>query len=433
VPPWSAALRRFPLVLAAIALGAYTLIHARGWSGDPIVSDGYSYYVYLPDWFLYHDVTLDAVARDCCGGHFEPLSGIHRWPANGRWMNLHPIGTAVLMAPFFVAADALTRWSNFPADGFSFYYQHFVGLAGITYMAVGIGILGRLLARSFTPGVVLAALVTLVWGTNLFHYGTFDPAFSHAYAFCLVAALLALTDAWWRSPRLRTAAALGLVCGLIVLVRHTNVILLLIVPLYGLGAEGSGRSVAAMFGDRKRDLAVCLAAAAAALAPQLLLYHHATGRWLVNAYPDVSHFTFASPHLFGVLFSVEKGLFFWSPVLLLAVFGAIVARGWATRLRVAAIAVFAIDTYLIASWFDWQFGASFGHRGFTDILPLAGVFLASAFAWIWERRPLRAWLAAGVSAAVALSIVQMLQYWMHILPMAGTTWTQYSDVFLRFP
>ena len=64
------------------------------------------------------------------------------------------------------------------------------------------------------------------------------------------------------------------------------------------------------------------------LAPQLALYKWITGQWFVNAY--VTHgmgFSFGSPHLVGVLFSPQKGLFFWSPILLLSVAGVFVATG----------------------------------------------------------------------------------------------------------
>ena len=84
-----------------------------------IHSDGYSYYVYLPSVVIYHDVTLEALADDWYGGPYPDFTGIRRWPSTGRWLNLHPIGTAILMAPFFLAADLLTRWSNLPRDGFS--------------------------------------------------------------------------------------------------------------------------------------------------------------------------------------------------------------------------------------------------------------------------------------------------------------------------
>jgi membrane-associated PAP2 superfamily phosphatase len=98
----------------------------------------------------------------------------------------------------------------------------------------------------------------------------------------------------------------------------------------------------------------------------------------------------------------------------------------------AAAAILAVDTYLIGSWWDWQFGGSFGHRGFTDGLGLAAIFTATFFSWAGRRPRLAIGVAIATSLAVLLSIAQMLQYWAGILPIANTTWDQYRALFLRF-
>ena len=101
-------------------------------------------------------------------------------------------------------------------------------------------------------------------------------------------------------------------------------------------------------------------------------------------------------------------------------------------LRVAAIAILAAQTYLIASWSEWQFGASYGHRAFTDGLGLTAPFLAAVFERVADRPMARGLVAIGSAAAVLLSIAQMIQYWIGILPFANTTWVQYRALFLRF-
>jgi hypothetical protein len=132
------------------------------------------------------------------------------------------------------------------------------------------------------------------------------------------------------------------------------------------------------------------------------------------------------------LFSTQKGLFFWSPLLLLTIAGAILSEGWTRRLVLAASVVFALTTYLVASWSEWQFGASYGHRAFTDGFALAAPFLASAFAWA-ARRPVATRVVSTLAVvAVLLSVVQMLQYWNGIMPNADTTWAQYQSRFLRW-
>jgi hypothetical protein len=95
------------------------------------------------------------------------------------------------------------------------------------------------------------------------------------------------------------------------------------------------------------------------------------------------------------------------------------------------VVVLVLDTYLIASWWDWQFGGSYGHRGFVDVLPLFACGLAGCFEWCAATSRRRAVATVLTTAAVALSIVQMLQYWNGVLPISDTTWEQYRGIFLR--
>ena len=430
------ALRHFITVTALIALVAYFAVYG-GLGGAPIKSDGYSYYVYLPSWFIYKDISLEALAREWYGGTYPGFTGLRRWPSTGRWMNLHPIGTAILETPFFAAGDALSWWSNFPRDGFSLYYQHAAGFSGLAYFVAGLAVLRRILTHRFSTGVVLATLVCITWGTNLFHYGVFDGTFSHAFAFFEICLWLWIVEAWWRpggATGLRTIA-LGLAAGVIALTRHTNVIFLGVLPLFGVSSWRDVPLRLEALWQRRGAVVLAGVTAALTLAPQLALYHRTTGSWLVNAY--VTHaasvgFRFGSPHVVEVLFSTQKGLFFWSPILLLAVAGLFLRSEPARDFRVAAIVLLAAQIYLTASWSEWQFGASYGHRAFTDGLGLMAPFLAAMFERVADRRIARGLVSLGAAAAVLLSIAQMIQYWIGILPFANTTWSQYRALFLRF-
>ena len=42
-------------------------------------------------------------------------------------------------------------------------------------------------------------------------------------------------------------------------------------------------------------------------------------------------------------------------------------------------------------------------------------------------------VALATSAAVVLSVLQMIQYWIGVMPSGGPTWTQYRALFLHFP
>jgi hypothetical protein len=215
----------------------------------------------------------------------------------------------------------------------------------------------------------------------------------------------------------RDDVVIGAISGLLVLVRHTHAT----IPLVFLGAE--------MLRTRRVPV-VAAAVASLIVLPQLWLYHLATGHWMISSYGDLG-FTFASPHLAGVLVSPRKGLFFYAPLLLAALPGAAWLPERLRPWRAPAAVVLAVNTYLIASWWDWQFGASYGHRGFVDFYPLFAVGLAATFARIAALPRLRPAAVVLVSLLCALSLFQMLQYWHGVLPMSDTTWTEYRAIFLR--
>jgi hypothetical protein len=407
---------------AVLCLAGYVFVYATGRADQPIRSDGFSYYVYLPAWFIFHDTTLAAVAKDCCGGEFPDFTAIIRWPGTRHWVNAHPIGVAIMQAPLFLIGHGLTRWSNLSADGFTLYYQHAAGLSGLFWTIAGLWSLRRLLVRHFTDTVTSVTLMVILFGTNLYHYATFDSSYSHAYSFFLCAAFLNLHDRWIRSPSRRLAVLLGLVSGLIVLTRHTNVLLPVLVLLFATRWSETLR--------RSDDLLTIAVVAAAVVAPQAALYYRATGRILVSPYGALG-FNLGSPAILGVLFSVKKGLFFWSPILLVAVAGLAMRSPGAPAFTRPAALFLILNTYLIASWWDWQFGASYGHRGFVDSLPIFAVGLASFYEWSARRRARLPIVACATSILVGLSVFQMFQYWNRVLPMSDTTWEQYRSVFLR--
>ena len=426
--------KRVVACAAALCLAGYVYVYATGIAGPPIRSDGFSYYVYLPSWLLFHDTTLSAVARDCCGGEFPAFTAIVRWPGTRRWVNAHPIGVAIMQAPAFAAAHALTRWTNLSPDGFTLYYQHGAGLAGLAWIVAGLAVLRGLLRRHFGDTVAAATLAVMLPGTNLLHYAAYDSSYSHAYSFFRIAALLDLTGRWYERPTARRSLLLGVVAGLIIVTRHTNAVVLAVFALYGITSLDALRGRVALWRRETRALGLIAVAAGAVVAPQLALYYQATGRVLVSAYGDLG-FNWSDPQILPVLFGVRKGLFFWSPVLLLACWGfaRLLRSNHPARAFVPGVLLFlALDTYLIASWWDWQFGGSYGHRGFVDALPLFALGLAACFSWSARRPALRAAVAVVAVAAVSLSVFQMLQYWHGIIPFNDMTWDRYREVFLRW-
>ncbi len=97
-----------------------------------------------------------------------------------------------------------------------------------------------------------------------------------------------------------------------------------------------------------------------------------------------------------------------------------------------AAVIFALDTYLIASWWDWQFGGSYGHRGFVDLFPVLAIGLAAFFEWSGRTPGRQVGVSVVTLLLVLLSTMQMLQVpGTASCPPAISTWDQYRTLFLR--
>ncbi|MBD2127323.1 hypothetical protein H6F97_13200 [Microcoleus sp. FACHB-1] len=77
-------------------------------SGFPLIrSDGDGYYIYLPT-LLIHKTLNFSVLKQQFMGNIINCPGIYLHPTTGKFMNIYPIGVAVLMSPFFLLAHFLT-------------------------------------------------------------------------------------------------------------------------------------------------------------------------------------------------------------------------------------------------------------------------------------------------------------------------------------
>ena len=77
----------------------------------------------------------------------------------------------------------------------------------------------------------------------------------------------------------------------------------------------------------------------------------------------------------NVLFSFRKGLFVYTPLILLAGFGLIAILSKPVKL-ISMMIFLALSTYIIASWWNWYYGDSFGLRAFIDYYGIYALLIA---------------------------------------------------------
>lgn len=421
------------LVVAFVILSgtaALASIYARGYNGgEPIRSDGVGYYIYLPAVFLDHDLSLVRTVHRSFGGNLQAAGDLRR--VEHGYLGPHQIGEAILLAPFFAVGQVIAIASGARRDGFSWPYQSAAAAAGLLYGVVGLALLGSFLRRWFDGWIVGATLLALTFGTNLFHYLTYDAVYSHSFSFAATAFVL------WSSIRLseRSTAArsllLGLGFGLLATIRPTNLVIGLFPLLLGVRTPKDARTRAWSLITNPGLLAAGALGFLAPVTLQLLYWYHVTGHFILNAYGPNPRLELTHPHLLAVAFSVRKGLFFWTPLVALALAGLPFLRSRAPAVLLATAAVLAVNFWIVASWSQWWYGDSFGQRALVDSLPVVALGLAALFDWARATRVALAPVAAAVVLTSGLAFHAMAEYWLGNIPYDGTTWPIYVHSFTK--
>jgi len=215
-------------------------------------------------------------------------------------------------------------------------------------------------------------LIAALFGTPLFYYAVFSPAYSHATdtflvtlaVACVYRQLLCEVSEWW------WAAAAGGLLGFAATVRYLN------------AAQALALAVAlAML--RYPRAAVAAAGSAIATFGLLLLIPIGLGVPFFTKSLTLQRAAFSPLSPFKMLFSNERGLFVWSPVAVLALVGYVhlvrTRRGAERRFLVVAGAMGAALVVSYGAWPDWAGGWSFSQRFLTSLFPLIAIGIGGAF------------------------------------------------------
>ena len=434
VPVRQKLLRFFIPAVSVLGIVGILAVYSLRLNFPPIRSDGLGYYLYLPATFIYHDLSLQSIAEVFTSGHIPDVtpslwkySGPALWENSSNYLIKYPMGEALLMLPFFISACLLALVTNTPVDGFSPLFQYMAAFSGLFYATAGIGILWKVLERHFRQNTILIAMLGLVFGTNFFHYATYDSVFSHAYSFFLFSAFLYTVQRMYAEAWGRYFLAGGVLAGLIIITRPTNGLWLLFGLLYGVDSLPAFSDRLSFWKGHAVNVLYGVLSCAGVISLQLLYWKLITGHFVVFSYRG-EYFNFAAPEILNVLFSVRKGLFFWSPILLLVVPGLFYVRKGAREFFTPILFFLPINIYVISSWHSWFYGGSFGHRAFIESLPLFAICFCSLYeglsSFLWKRCMIILSLLC-----VTLSTWLMLKYWTGVIPFDGTTWDYFVTTF----
>ncbi|HSO88316.1 MAG TPA: hypothetical protein VLQ91_17310 [Draconibacterium sp.] len=357
------------------------MLIAKDWTRENkvIVADVVSYYAYLPAAFIFNDIKLE---------HRETYDKGIFWPEplpDGNKVIKTSMGMSILYSPFFFASHGVAKVMGWEAFGYSPIYKIGLLTSAVFYLFIGLFFLRRILKIYFSEQITALTILTIVLGTNLLNYATYDACTSHVYNFALINVFIWYTIQWYKSPQFFNLILLGLLSGLITLVRPSNIIVLVFFFTYGIFTKENLKERIRLIFTKFHWFLFMALAFVLVWVPQFIYWWKITGHFVVNSYPD-EQFFWGNPHFFDGFFSYRKGWLVYTPVMIFALLGIPFLFKKLKEFSWAIFVFISVATYIIVSWWCWWYGGSFGMRSFVDYYGLLAIPMALLFSLIWDFR-----------------------------------------------
>ncbi len=278
----------------------------------------------------------------------------------------------------------------------------------MVYGLLGLLLVALVLRKYFSDTVVAFSILCLGFGTNLFNYMTHEAAMSHAFLFFATAALLWINERWHASPSAFLSFCMGLVIGLITLMRPVNLLVILVPLCFGGRSETAALRWKSLRNHPIWLLYLVLGAFVVGL-PQLLYWKAYAGQWLFFSYTG-ERFLWTKPMWLEFLFSYRKGWFVYSPLMLLAVAGLLLKHKANSQYRWSIMLLLPLLIYVLSCWWAWWFGGSFGSRSMVDWYALLIIPFTAFLQWAFSHAGRLITTALLLALLVDFSLAQQFQY-----------------------
>lgn len=396
-----------------------------------INADAIGYYDYLPSIFIYGDFVrnLKPISEDSkLYNRIDTLDSYITY-CEHRKVNKYPCGTAILQSPFFICKKlSITGDKNI--DPYSKSFQKTIFYSNIFYLFLSlIFFKGILLKFKIKKVIILMLQLTLVFSTSITHYSNFDAGFSHIYSLFAILGFIYFIKNYLDSNKNSHLIVSSLFLSLIFLIRPPNIIIILFIPFLSSSLSNLKISFQNLIKSPK-TLTISLIIFILISSIQLVAWYLQTDIFFVYSYQGES-FDFLKPEIYNILFSYKKGLFVYSPILLLFLIISIgvlfYKKSW--YLLLSWIFFFSFLTYFLSSWWSWFYGCSYGLRAYLEFYPVFFILFAITFnnlnKWI-----LTFLLFLAITSSY-INVVQTYQYKEYIMHWIDMDKEKYWKIFLK--
>lgn len=395
------------LIAVVIVIRIITLID------NELSWDVLGYYIHLPALFIYKDYGLSDLSWIYRLLEQYPLTGslyqISTGP-DGNPVFFFLMGMSVFYLPWFLAGHLLASFSGYPADGFSLPYQYAMAIGAITYTIIGLIYLRKILLDFFNDRITSIVLTIIVLGTNYLHFMTVKNLETANILFMMVTLITWNTIQWHKNQKLFTLVVIAVFIVLTALAKPSEILVGLIPLLWGVYNKETFLAKIRLFGKEWKQLLAAAVAGILVSLPQIIYWYTETGHLLYDSYknPGVG-LDFTNPHIINVLFSFRKGWFIYTPAMIFSVIGFIQLYRRNKPVFGPVLVYSLVAFYLLSSWTEWWYGASYSIRPMITLYPLLAIPLGYFAEAVMMKK--RIYGLALISLIAGLIVLNLFQTW----------------------
>lgn len=293
--------------------------------------------------------------------------------AKNKLKTKYTCGVAIMQTPFYIVANSIASAGDYHNNGFSKIHYGAVNIAAVFYLILGLYFLRRFLTYYYSSLISYLTVAVIFLATNLYYYAIDETGMSHVYSFALFSVLLF----WVKQSNFFTLSSIyknvliGVVIGLIILIRPTNIVFLSIILFLDIDDLKMLVNRFKNIISLRVSLPV-LIGGFIILLPQFLYWKYAFGSYLNYSYQN-EHFNWFSSQIAKTFFSPNNGLFLYTPFYVLILLALILMIKNKVKNSVLVLGVFITISYIFSCWWDWSFGCSFGARSYVEYLALFSI------------------------------------------------------------
>ena len=422
----------FQLIWMESLLLLLFLFTVNNYIGDvesKVNADVIGYYDYLPSAFIRHDLVRKDIPYQEDSALYKHVNDKSIYVSyRDKIINKYPVGTALLQSPFF--AFTYFKDGSPKMNGYSTDFKDSIYVATLTYLFFSLYFFKRLLlALSIRKWIIFVMQFLLVFATGVLHYAYTDAGFSHIYSLFAITAFLYFSYLFFQDLNWRDFLWMCVFFGLVVLIRQINVILIFSLPFIAGSWFHFREGIRHILKKYFQFLTLGFTLFFLIISIQFVFWYLQTGSFFVYSYQGEG-FNFSQPELVNILFSYKKGLFIYTPILILTLLG-VIYYGWKKHfyLLFTWLFFFGILTYILASWHSWFYGCSYGLRAYVEFYGL--FFIPFAYFLNEMNWKVRISIVSLSLVFVPVNVIQVYQYKSYILHWIDMDKASYWKVFLK--